>query len=988
MHARRPLRLRFALALLAVVTWPALALDPRSPSDSYLRTTFTTEDGLGADVINDILQTRDGFLWIGTYTGLTRFDGQHFTHVALPKLILNVHSIAEGPNGDLWLGTAKGVFRISPRILEQPHDPRVTVYHFGSGLDDTVWRVRFARDGTLWAGTRRGLYRWNGVSGFSQVVGGLMVNRIEEARGGHILISSSKGYVEWDGARAVDHSDAARALGLGPDQVFHVFPDRAGALWFSTPRGLFRQLDGTTAKIGDTGRASYQTYQDQGGNYWVSMDGGVFRVGGDALEAVAPDVKCRALLVDRDGGLWIGTDGAGLVHIQDRAVHMFTTHDGLRSDVVMAALTTRSGKLWVATNCGGIAWFDGGRFHPLPDREHRADCAYSLGEDDNGDLFVGTFGAGVFRLHDGQLKQYLKTPALPSDTVPGFLRTRDRSLWITTTRGLARLRDGQLRTYTTADGLSDVNVRYLFEDSEGTLWAASATAVDRLVGDRFSPVIPRPEPVLLGEYHRNLYIKFGDGANRVGGGKVAAAFPAFSNVGAMMVASNELWLAGHDGIVRTTAEGIRRWENDHATPADYATLTRSDGMRSAECTSAGMGPHMTMTLDGRLWVTTEQGLAMVDLHRLPHDSNHPLVYVRDAVVGRRSQAPGDRLVLTPGISHIELAFDPVELSSPQRIRLQYKLDGVDDDWLDAAASHVATYSSMAPGSHTFHVRTTNRDGVWDLAGITYEVIQEPFLYQTEWFRGLSVVALLGALWGLYRYRVRQLAREFNVRLEERVSERTRIARELHDTLLQSFQGLVLRLQAVDDLLPEGKAKDQLDQTLQRADQAIAEGRTAVFDLRSSTVISNDLAEAVKSLGVELATADSAAFRLVVEGAPRDLQPIVRDEIYRIAREALRNAFGHAKAKQIETEIIYGERALQMRIRDDGKGIPPDVLQEGRRGHYGLCGMRERARQIGGKLDIWSRPGTGAEIELSVPSSVAYRATAGWSLWTQFRRKAG
>lgn len=979
MHVRRQLRLASALALLAAAASPGLALDPQSPASSYRRTAFTTEDGLGANVINDILQARDGFLWIATYAGLTRFDGQNFTQVH--KLIVNVHSMAEGPDGDLWLGTPAGVFRISPRVLEQPGDPRVTVYHLGPGGDDAVSRLRFGRDGTLWAGTRRGLYRWNGGSDFSPVVSGFAVNRIEEAPDGHILMPNSDGYVEWDGARTVDHPEVAQQLGIGSDQLFQVYPDRQGALWFSTARGLFRQFGGSAINIGGRAKPAYETYQDTNGNYWISLDGGVFRVRGNALEAVATDVKCRALFADRDGGLWIGANGDGLIHIQDRAVHMFTTDDGLRGNAVMAVLTTRSDKLWVATNCGGIAWFDGVRFHPLPDKGHRADCALSLAEDDDGDLLVGTYGAGVFRLHDGVLTPFLNAPALPDDTVNGILSTHDGSLWIATKRGLARLRDGQLRTYTTADGLSGMNVVYLAKDSTGTFWAATETDVYQLVGDRFSQVISRPLPIILGEYRGNFYIRFVDGVSRFAAGKAPVALPPFGYPNAMIAASNELWLAELDGIVRTT-----RWEPDRGMPADYALFTRADGMRSAECTDAGMGPHMTITGDGRLWVTTEQGLAMIDLPRLPRDASKPAVYIRDTVVGRKSQRPGDRLVLPPGTSHLELAFDPVELSAPQRIRMQYKLDGIDDGWLDAPPSHVATYSAMPPGSHTFHVRATNRDGVWDLAGMTYQVTQEPFVYQTAWFHALGVAAFLGMFCGLYWYRIRRLAHEFNVRLEERVTERTRIARELHDTLLQSFQGLMLRLQVVDCLLPDGEAKNQLEQTLLRADQAIAEGRTAVYDLRSSTTSTDDLAEAVKALGEELATPDSGTFRLELVGAPRDLHPIIRDEIYRIVREALRNAFGHANAPHIEAELAYGARALRVRIRDNGKGIPPGVLEEGRRGHYGLCGMRERAWQIGGKLEVWSRLGAGTEIELNIAGSIAYRTPPGRPFFRLFRRK--
>jgi ligand-binding sensor domain-containing protein/signal transduction histidine kinase len=965
MPVRRQLRLAFALALLTVATRPGLAIDPQSPATSYRRTTFTTEDGLGPNIISDILQARDGFLWIATYQGLTRFDGQHFTRAGF-KLNANVHSMAEGSDGDLWLGTQAGVLRVSPRLLDQPGDPPVTVYHLGPRGDDAVSKVLFGRDGTLWAGTRRGLYRWNGGSDFLPVVSGFEVNHFEEAPDGHILMINSKGYVEWDGARTVDHPEAAQQLGIRPDQIFHVFPDRQVALWFSTARGLFRQLGGSVTNIGGRDRATFQTYQDNNGNY--SANGGVFRVRGNALEAVATDVQWRVLFADRDGGLWIGTNGDGLIHIQDRAVHMFTTDDGLRSHVVMAALATRSGKLWVATNCGGIAWFDGERFHPLPDKDHRADCAFSLAEDDNGDLLVGTFDHGVFRLHDEVLTPYLNAPALPGNTVHGILNTHDGSLWIATTRGLARLRDGQLRIYTTADGLSDNNLRYLLKDHAGTFWAATETGVDQLVGDRFSQVISRPVPAILGEYRGNLYIKFVDGVSRFARGKAPVALPHFDYPTSMIISSNELWLAEHDGIVRT-----KRWEPDRGMPADYALFTRADGMRSAECTDAGMGPHMTITRDGRLWVTTVQGLAMIDLPRLPRDAGKPVLYVRDTVVGRKSHRPGDRLVLPPGTSHVELAFDPVELSAPQRIRLQYRLDGVDDGWLDATPGHVATYSGMPPGSHTFHVRATNRDGVWDLAGMTYQVTQEPFVYQTAWFQALGVAAFLSMLGGLYWYRMRRLGHEFNVRLEERVTERTRIARDLHDTLLQSFQGVLLNFHAVTYLLPERPdARRAIEVVVDQARDAITEGRNAVEGLRSAKHDCSNLEAAIGSFGQELAgRPNSPDFQVNVQGIAYGLAPLVANELYHIATEALRNAFQHAQARRIEVEIRFHPLEFRLRVRDDGRDIDPQILQEGRAGHFGIPGMRERARLVGGSLAFWSKPDCGTEIDLTVSASLAY-----------------
>jgi signal transduction histidine kinase len=297
------------------------------------------------------------------------------------------------------------------------------------------------------------------------------------------------------------------------------------------------------------------------------------------------------------------------------------------------------------------------------------------------------------------------------------------------------------------------------------------------------------------------------------------------------------------------------------------------------------------------------------------------------------------------------------------------------------------YNDLPPRHYRFRVKACNNSGVWNEAGAAFDFSIAPAYYQTAWFQALCAAAFLSGLWGIYRLRLYQLAREFNVRLEERVGERTRIARDLHDTMLQSFQGMMLRLQAGIEMLPPSNTKESLEKVLERGDQAIAEGRESIHDLRSSTTITNELAQAVRGVADELAGEGSPTFRLVVEGPVRELHPIMRDEVYRIAREALRNAFNHSRASHIEAEITYGERLLRLRIRDDGQGIPAEILEAGRSGHYGLSGMRERARQAGAILEIWSGGGRGTEIELSVASSIAYRKSARRFRWPRFRGKA-
>jgi signal transduction histidine kinase len=315
------------------------------------------------------------------------------------------------------------------------------------------------------------------------------------------------------------------------------------------------------------------------------------------------------------------------------------------------------------------------------------------------------------------------------------------------------------------------------------------------------------------------------------------------------------------------------------------------------------------------------------------------------------------------------------------------LEGYETDWQEAGAREQAFYTNPGPGSYTFRVMAANPDGVWNESGATIGFSIAPALYQTWWFRLLCALAAGGIMWMLYLLRLRLVTAQLQARLGERLLERERIARDLHDTLLQSFQGLMLHLEVVNQLLPDGKAKAELAKSLGRADNAIAEGRSAVYDLRPTEIDTSDLPESIKAVGDELSAEGTAIFRLVVEGPPRELHPMIRDELYRITREALRNAFRHAHARHIEAEITYGERTFRLRIRDDGEGIPPELLAEGRPGHYGMQGMRERAKQIGGTLEIWSGAGAGTEIDLSVAGSIAYRTSTGRSLFRRFRKES-
>ena len=371
-------------------------------------------------------------------------------------------------------------------------------------------------------------------------------------------------------------------------------------------------------------------------------------------------------------------------------------------------------------------------------------------------------------------------------------------------------------------------------------------------------------------------------------------------------------------------------------------------------------------------------------------SRPPPVHVEQIVADHKIYLPGGGVRLPAHTRDVEIDYTALSFTVPQKVRFRYRLEGRDPDWQEAGSRRQAFYTDLRPGAHRFRVIAANNSGVWNETGDTLEFSLAPAYYQTDWFRAWCVVAVFATLWGLYRLRLYQLSREFNAQLEGRVEERTRVARELHDTMLQSFQASLAQMQAARNLFSRRSdhALENLDEAITMAAGAIAEGRNAVADLRSSTEIRKDLAGELRILGGELAAGGAAMFRLVVEGAPRDLNPVIQDEISRIVGEALRNAFKHARAQHIEAEVQYSEQRLRLQVRDDGVGMASQILERGRSNHYGLGGMRERAEKIGATLEIWSAAGTGTEIDLSIPAAPAYRSSQPrlrWRFFTQDKK---
>jgi signal transduction histidine kinase len=379
---------------------------------------------------------------------------------------------------------------------------------------------------------------------------------------------------------------------------------------------------------------------------------------------------------------------------------------------------------------------------------------------------------------------------------------------------------------------------------------------------------------------------------------------------------------------------------------------------------------------------TGEGVQVVDPHHLAQNKIAPPVYVEQVIADHKTywqNLPGSTASLLrfpPHIRDLQIDYTAVTLAAPEKVHFKYKLEGQDSDWREVVNDRQAQYTNLPPANYRFRVIASNNSGVWNEQGDTLEFSVAAAYYQTNWFRALCAAMILLLAWAFHRFRTGQLRHQFNMTLEARVGERTRIARDLHDTLLQGAHGVLLRFQVVSGLLPEGSmAKEKLDAAIDQTADFITEARDQVQDLRMSTVEGNDLAQGISAMIQELPsdrTGHRPSFNVVVAGESRNLHPIVRDEAYKIACEALRNASQHAQAQRVEVEIHYNNDEFRVRVRDDGKGMDPSILsRHGTDGHYGLPGMRERATVIGGIFILWSAPNAGTEVELRVPAAKAY-----------------
>jgi signal transduction histidine kinase len=731
--------------------------------------------------------------------------------------------------------------------------------------------------------------------------------------------------------------------------------------------------------------------EDREGNIWVATVSGLDRFRELVVTTVSvtqglSNDYTHSVLASHDGGVWIGTLD-GLNRWKDGTVTIYRRHraqaarreartsvvhevfdDGLPSNDVQALFEDSRGRIWVSTP-DGLAYFEHGRFARV--KATVGDRTLSIAGDSSEDLWISTVNHGLVHLLRGRVVEAFpwKKFGVNQPAVLVFDSARG-GLWLGfAAGGVSYFQDGQIReSYSTAEGLGEGRVRALQLDRDGTLWASTEGGLSRVKNGRTA----------------TLSDKNGLPCNPV---RWAIQDDFLS-----------LWLYTACGLVRIARPELEAWatnlDKGPKPTIQMSVFGNSDGVLG-RVRGTGFTPPVAESADGKLWFATVDGASVIDPRQISLNTLPPPVHIEQVTADARIYDATSPLRLPPLVRDLQVDFTALSLVAPEKVRFRYTLEGHDQDWRDAGTRRQAFYTSLPPGHYRFRVKACNNNGVWNEAGASWDFSIAPAYYQTNWFRLACVSAFATLLWWLRRLRLRRIALQFNMRLEERVSERTRIAGELHDTLLQSFQGLMLRFQTVSELLPARslEAKQALEGALERADQAIHEGRDAVQDLHRATTDARDLAQVVTTMAEEFsaqgANPNGSRFSVLEEGTSRHLRPIPREEICRIVHEALRNAFSHAQARLIQVEIIYGRSMLRLRVRDNGIGIDPRILQQGgSAGHWGLPGMRERAKRIGGQLNVWSRPSAGTEVELSIPGSIVYepsRTRAGFRL---FRSKDG
>jgi signal transduction histidine kinase/ligand-binding sensor domain-containing protein len=981
----------------------AWALDPAKKISQFGHTAWRHQDGYFSGTPFAVTQTTDGYLWFGTENGLWRFDGVRFVRWSSPAgkspLTADVLTLLGSRDGSLWVGTPTGLIRWK--------DQEWTTYSEAPGvvraiLERSNGEIWFARDeiseppgdicrvigkqtqcygkhdaisfvspqslgedpsGDLWIGTAQGVVCWKPGSSIPYFPIGLKNNRAS----GVTSIIHAPGGVSWVGMAASGH-------GLGLQQLIH-------GSWkpFITP-----QLDGETLQVS-------ALLLDRQKNLWVgTSDRGLFRIHGRQVDHFgksdglsSDSVMLAGLFEDREGNIWVVTP-LGLEYFHEMRVTTFSSREGLMSDEVDAVLASRNGTVWEGGPRALVSLLHGSAFSVRPRRNLRWNQVTALLEDHSGRLWVGV-DSSLLVLQSGNFRQVRKRDRKPVGFVVGMTEDIDGNVWAETIgppRTLLRVRDFQVQEEFPAPTMPAA--RKLAADPDAGIWLGliSGDLARYAHGKLDTFLFKQSISPDLSSFVKDLLV------NSDGSIMGATAFGVIAWKGGKqqqltvrnglpcdyihtLIADNRgaLWLYGQCGLLKIANSELQRWWKQPDTVVNVKVFDAFDGAEPgiAPFNGAAKSP------DGRLWFANGSSLQMIDPDHVAQNSLPPPVHIEEIVADHQRYSIAN-VSLPPFTRDIEIAYTALSFTAPQKVRFRYKLEGHDPGWQDADTRRQAFYTDLPPGDYRFRVVACNNDGFWNETGAAVDFRLLPAWYQTGWFRTSAAIAAILFIWIIYRLRVQQVTRAVSVRSDERLAERTRMARELHDTFIQTIQGSKM---VVDDALEKPSDPENMHRALSRLsvwlELATREARAALNSLRESTSERNDLRETFQRIVDGNTIPRSMAACLSVVGDVRKMHPIVRDEVYRIGYEAIQNASQHSRATRLDIELRYG-CDLTLRVSDNGVGIDPFVLDKGREGHFGLQGMRERSGRIGGTLTLVSTATSGTVITLVVPEGLIDRSS--------------
>ncbi|MPY89695.1 MAG: hypothetical protein GEU99_17455 [Luteitalea sp.] len=782
--------------------------------------------------------------------------------------------------------------------------------------------------------------------------------------------------------------------GLPDDYVRSLSWDREHALWIGTARaGVSRFADGRFARYGvEDGLANARVrvvYHDRDGTLWIGTEGsGLYRFQHGRFAAYTasdglPGNRVLSIYQDPDGDLWIGTNGNGLARLRDPQFRSFAADDGLAGQQVAAVYGDAAGGLWMGTDAG-LSRFDRGTFATYTAKDGLPDLMVrTISEDRAGSLWLGS-GNGLWRLTGHRVTHWSSADGLSSNNVYAVLADRQGNVWIgTMTGGLNKFRDGRFTTYTTRDGLPDNDIVSLYEDRAGSLWIGTRSGgLSRLDDGRFTTWSTSDG---LSSNHVLSFYEDTDGALWVGthgGGltrfkhgrlaTVTTKDGLYDNLAFRILEDDtgDLWMSGNRGIYRASLRELNDVADGRIRSVSSFAYGVGDGMLSRECN--GANPGGWKTADGRLWFPTVKGVVSVDPTR--RNERPPLVAIEAVTIDRELVPAGQPVRITPGRQTLEIEYTALSWKRPQHVRFKYQLAGLEDTWVDAGTRRTASYSRLSPGRYTFTVIADNGDGVWNLEGQILAVTVVPAFYQTTWFVALVSLAVAGAIAFAWRSRVRQLQhaqaaqQAFSAQLiASQEGERKRIAAELHDSLGQSL--LVIKNQAALEAEQHrgGQASRRFTEIGDLVSLTIDEVRTISWNLRPSHLDQLGLRTALIVMIEKLAAVSGIAIEHEIDACDDVLPPDDQIIVYRIIQECLNNVVKHARAATATVTIRRDGQALEIGVRDNGHGFVSRPSSSTPLGHggFGLTGIAERVRMLGGTHTMTSSPGEGTTVHIRI-----------------------